>query len=411
MLHNNKNIIEQFDLKFHLVLLGSPLILLILCWMIFFSAISQYQSMLTLSLVCIIYILGYSLSYYLHQGRLNRATEHLQQMHCINDITFELIPFSDQYENEASFLNALLKKAVSCIDGAEMGTIIRIDPSSNALYFESSVGIDLNKLRQVDFNLNQSFEHRFTDGRCDRVVIIDNMKHINEQNTLTKNEKTILFNAPIIPIYSTLSSPIHIDGQLYGLLNLDSGSLNAFNEYDSHLVKLLTHEAANAINLYQKSKEIQKLTFHDPQTGLYNRNGFEKNRLEWKIKPHFGSYLVLLNIDNLTSYNKTAGYDAGNKAIHLLCHHLQARWKGEQLMAYLGGNEFIMLCHGPQSQLKTQLIDLQSELIPASQQVNLTLIKINFGIATYQGQWDAAFLNAKHALKQMKQAHPINTPH
>ncbi|WP_299490497.1 diguanylate cyclase [uncultured Shewanella sp.] len=400
MLTNNKQITDQFDLKFHIALLGTPLLLLIVYWSIFFNGISQYQSILTLTLVCIIYILGYSLSYYLHQGRLSRANEHLHQMHHINAISLELVHFANQYENEASFLNALLKKAVSCINGAEMGTIIRIDPNTKNLFFESSVGIDLNKLRRINFNLEQSFEHRFTHGKCDRVVIIDDMTHINDESTLNKNEQMLLSSAPIMPICSTLSSPIHIDGELYGLLNLDSGSLNAFNQYDCHLVELLTHEAANVINIYHKSKAIQKLTFRNQLTQLYNQQGFEKKSRQWKLKPHFGSYLLLIKIKNLNAYNKHEGYQAGDKVIQLLSHHLQALWLNEAIVAYFGGNEFIILCHGPEQQLEYQLKQLGADIHNASIDANIEPITIKYGIGGYQKNWKTSYQDARKMLKQ-----------
>lgn len=398
MFTNNKTITDQLDLKLHIALLGTPIALLILYWSAFFSGISKYQSILTLSLVCIIYILGYSLSYYLHQGRLNRANEHLHQMHHINDISLELMHFSNQYENEASFLNALLKKAVTCIDGAEMGTIIRVDSNTQNLFFESSVGIDLNILRQIDFHLEQSFEYRYTDGHCDRVVIIDDMTHINKKSTLNKNEQKLLRSAPNIPIYSTLSSPIHIDGKLYGLLNLDSGSLNAFNQYDCHLVKLLTHEAANAINLYHKTKALQKLTYRDQLTELYNQYGFEKKCQQWKSKPHFGSYLLLVTINNLNLYNQNKDYQEGNKAIQLLSHHLQQQWLSEAIIAYFGGNEFIILCHGPEQQTHYQLKQLQSDIKMASTETNLIPITISYGISRYQSNWNISYQHARQAL-------------
>ncbi|MEC4727013.1 hypothetical protein HWQ46_15810 [Shewanella sp. D64] len=63
--------IDSLDLKFHLSLLGVPLLLICFIW-IFFNADLNSDDLLKLLLICNIYILGYSLSYYLHQARLNR---------------------------------------------------------------------------------------------------------------------------------------------------------------------------------------------------------------------------------------------------------------------------------------------------------------------------------------------------
>lgn len=96
-------------------------------------------------------------------------------------------------------------------------------------------------------------------------------ENINAASTLTGEEQHILLTAAKQPIRSTLSSPIRIDGKLYGMLNLDSSSVGAFSDYDRNLVSILTHEASNAIALYQKSLQITKLANFDNLTGLYNR--------------------------------------------------------------------------------------------------------------------------------------------
>jgi hypothetical protein len=152
-----KKKIDALDFKTHLALLGVPLLLLFICWIIFFSISANQSSVANLLLISIIYLFGYSLNYYFHQGRLSRLWEHLQQVVHVNETTFELVNIANQYQDETAFLNALLNKAVSCIDGAEMGTIIRVEPDSGSLSFESAVGIDINKLRKLNIHLEQSF--------------------------------------------------------------------------------------------------------------------------------------------------------------------------------------------------------------------------------------------------------------
>ena len=405
-----KKKIDSLDLKTHLALLGVPMLLLLIVWAIFFSISQSPNSIANLILVAIIYLLGYSLSYYFHQGRLNRLWEHLQQVIHVNDTTFELVNIASQYQNEREFLNALLKKAVSSINGADMGSIIKVDSQTGELEFESTIGIDIDKLRNVQLNLTQSFEYKLTKGKCDRVVVIDDMADINAHSSLSKAEQDIFLSAPLHPIRSTLSSPIHIDGLLYGMLNLDSAKAKAFSHYDRNLVAILTHEAANAIALYQKTRQIHQLANYDSLTQLYNRQRFEQGVKQWKIKPHFGSFLVILDLDNLKTINDNYGHLAGDRALQAFAQVLQQAWHSKHLIARYGGDEFIALCHGPQTQIEAEIQQIKQTLqdkmatdAAETQQTNVTpLISFSYGIADYQGLLDASFKAADRALYQNK---------
>ncbi|MCL1058901.1 sensor domain-containing diguanylate cyclase [Shewanella gelidimarina] len=391
-----KKKIDALDLKTHLALLGVPLLLLFICWIIFFSISANQNSVANLLLISIIYLLGYSLNYYFHQGRLSRLWEHLLQVVHVNETTFELVNIANQYQDETAFLNALLNKAVSCIDGAEMGTIIRVEHDTGSLSFESAVGIDINKLRQLNIHLEQSFEYRITKGKCDRVVVIDDMEAINAHSSLSASDQDVLLEAPSIPIRSTLSSPIHIDGKLYAMLNLDSGKVKAFSHYDRNLVAILTHEAANAISLYQKTHKINMLANFDSLTGLYNRQRFEALAKEWTLKPHFGSYLVLIDIDNLKTINDHHGHQAGDAALQKVSRLLKAQWHQKQLVARYGGDEFIALCHGPLERIESEIIAIETDLSEQG------AVSFSYGIEQYNGQWNKTLKAADEAMYRNK---------
>ncbi|MGS0682477.1 sensor domain-containing diguanylate cyclase [Shewanella sp. 125m-7] len=402
-----KKKIDSLDLKMHLALLGTPMLLLLICWGIFFRISPNPNSVANLLLVAIIYLLGYSLNYYFHQGRLNRLWEHLQQVIHVNDTTFELVNIANQYQDERAFLNALLKKAVGSIDGAEMGSIIKVDTTTGALQFESTVGIDIEKLRQVKFNLNQSFEYRLTKGKCNRVVVIDDMANINAHSSLSTDEQRMLLTAPQTAIRSTLSSPIHIDGALYGMLNLDSGRPKAFSHYDRNLVAILTHEAANAIALYQKARQINLLANFDSLTQLFNRQRFENELQNWQIKSHFGSYFIILDLDNLKAINDSAGHQFGDKALQIFANTLKHYWHEKHLVARYGGDEFIALCHGPLEQITSDLTKIKQTLAsPNTDDLNHEKVrpevKFSYAITLYQGNFNASFKAANDILYQNK---------
>lgn len=393
--------IDSLDIKSHLLLLALPMGLFALLFLFAFPA--EQDPLLKTALVCSIYLIGYSLSYYIHQGRLNRLWQHLEQVVHINDTTYELVHLSSQYHTEQAFLDALLNKAVCAIQGAEMGSIIRVDKHSHKLTFESVVGLDIDKLNLVDFTLEQSFEYRLTNGRCDKVVVINDMENINIDSPLTKEEQETFTAAAKAPIRSTLSSPIHIDGELYAMMNLDSNDVYAFSDYDRNLVGVLTHEASNAIALYQKSNKIQELANFDGLTGLYNRKKFDSLIPDWQFKHHQASYIVLIDLDNLKLLNDGSGHQAGDYALKSFAELLKATWFEHHLVARYGGDEFVALCHGPKEVLVQQLDNIQKQL------QNLTpQISFSYGISEYHLNWNHAFKEADlimYANKRAKKSH------
>ncbi|MDH1628383.1 sensor domain-containing diguanylate cyclase [Shewanella xiamenensis] len=388
--------IDRLDYRYHLLLLIVPIVLFVLLFV--FNAPTEGWTILPLLFVCLIYVIAYSLIYYLHQGRLTRLWQHLEQVVNINDAIYELAHLSSQYKNEHAFLDALLNKAVCIINGAEMGSIIKVNEDNHRLHFESVVGLDLNKLKQLNFSLEQSFEYRLTKGKCDRVVVVDDMKNINAASTLTDEQQQVLLTAAKQPIRSTLSSPIRIDGKLYGMLNLDSSSVGAFNDYDRNLVSILTHEASNAIALYQKSLQITKLANFDNLTGLYNRKNFEDALQHWQPKAQLGSFLVIIDMDNLKIINDQQGHQVGDVAIKEVAKTILGFWKHKGIISRFGGDEFVALCHGPLELLENDLDAMRLKLHHESP------LNLNFsvGIAPYNNDWAKSFKQADNAMYEQK---------
>ncbi|MGI2066488.1 sensor domain-containing diguanylate cyclase [Shewanella sp. MF08487] len=390
--------IDRLDYRYHLLLLIVPICLFILLFI--FNAPTENWTILPLLFVCIIYIFAYSLAYYLHQGRLTRLWQHLEQVVTMNDAIYELAHLASHYKNEHDFLDALLNKAVYVINGAEMGSIIKINETNNKLYFEAGVGLDLAKLRQLDFTLEQTFEYRLTKGRCDQVVVINNIENINADSGLSKEQQQVLLTVSKQPIRSTLSSPIRIDGQLYGMLNLDSSSVGAFSDYDRNLVSILTHEASNAIALYQKSQQITKLANFDSLTGLYNRKNFEDELQHWQQKPHLGNFLVIIDMDNLKAINDVYGHQTGDIAIIRTANAILSYWQNKAIISRFGGDEFVVLCHGPQTQIEQDLDNMRKTLNQNSE-LNLSF---SYGIAAFEGDWSQSFKTADNAMYEQKRA-------
>lgn len=392
-----KKQIDNLDLKWHLLLLAMPMLLISILFIFVFPA-DELAGLKLLTLNCI-YLVGYTCAYYIHKARLNRLWQHLEQVMHINDTTYELVHLSSHYHSEQSFLDALLAKAVSSIDDAEMGSIILVDKKTKHLHFECVIGLDIDALRTINFSLEETFEYRLTDGRCDRVVVINDMENINSDSTLSKEDQQTLLQASNEPIRSTLSSPIHIDGELYAMMNLDSSKADAFGDYDANLVSVLTSEAANAIALYQKSKKIETLATMDGLTQLYNRKKFDSMIAETPPRAEGNSFIVILDMDNLKPLNDELGHQAGDYALQTFAKHLKQMWSPQFPVARYGGDEFVALLQGDEATLTTQLEALEIKMKEQSPPISFS-----YGIAEYFFNWEKSFKEADLRMYSAKRA-------
>ncbi|WP_052074570.1 sensor domain-containing diguanylate cyclase [Shewanella mangrovi] len=338
----------------HILLLLVPMLLFgLLCWM--FSGPGQYPWLL-LSGVGIIYYLAYSLGFFLYFSVLSHQRDKLQRLTQINDAAMELMHLHQYCSSEHDFLSALLSKTMNLIGGAEFGSVIKVDPSSKKLNFEAAVGLDIKKLQQLSMQLHQTFQYKMTGGRCDRAVLLNDTDggiaadaHGAEQ--IADNR-----------IRSTLSCPIHVDGKLYALLNLDSEQPGCFSDYDVSIATILSNAAANALALYHQAQLIEQLRNYDTLTGLANRNYFEEQAIQWPMHSEVESELILIDVDNLKQINKQHGLEAGDEALRQLGITLKECWPAKALLSRLRGDKFAVLTYGDPSQINAWLADVSVAL-------------------------------------------------
>lgn len=101
--------------------------------------------------------------------------------------------------------------------------------------------------------------------------------------------------------------------------------------------------------------EIQNLAFYDPLTKLPNRR-LLRERLQhsmamWARNKVFG-VIFFMDIDNFKSLNDTQGHSAGDLLLVEVAARLQSCVRGEDTVARLSGDEFIVVMGGLSSEAK-----------------------------------------------------------
>lgn len=100
-------------------------------------------------------------------------------------------------------------------------------------------------------------------------------------------------------------------------------------------------------------EEIRKLAYHDPLTGVPNRFLFSEQFLLARARAsRYGEKMavLLLDLDKFKEINDTLGHKTGDLLLQAVGKRLQESVRTEDLVARMGGDEFILLLQEIRSQ-------------------------------------------------------------
>ncbi len=139
-----------------------------------------------------------------------------------------------------------------------------------------------------------------------------------------------------------------------------------------------------------QKKEMQFLAMHDQLTGLYNRHFVAEQVLISisEAKRHQKDYsIVLLDIDFFKQVNDQHGHDIGDVVLKEVGLFLQQHIRGDDVVARMGGEEFILLlnhCNKADAMEKAELLRSKLQLLnPADLKVTAS-----FGVAQLNNELD-----------------------
>lgn len=96
----------------------------------------------------------------------------------------------------------------------------------------------------------------------------------------------------------------------------------------------------------QSEEKLRYLSTHDPLTGLYNRLYFEEELERLERSRLFPIGVVMIDVDGLKQINDTLGHAAGDTILQKAARVLTSVFRGEDMVARIGGDEFVVLLPG-----------------------------------------------------------------
>lgn len=103
-------------------------------------------------------------------------------------------------------------------------------------------------------------------------------------------------------------------------------------------------------------QKIEQDSITDELTGLFNRRGFfliAEKQLQIAKRNDQNLFLLYADLDNIKTINDQLGHQQGDKALQEITQILQDTFRAADILARIGGDEFIVLMHGD-NEIKSQ---------------------------------------------------------
>lgn len=148
--------------------------------------------------------------------------------------------------------------------------------------------------------------------------------------------------------------PLIRDGVVVGALTIARATAGTpFSGLELEGLQLLASSAALAVANAFLHAEVAESAVRDPLTGLYNRRHFDE-ALDRMLTAHRRERLsgwrplsaIVFDLDRFGVFNKEHGHQVGDEVLRTFADVLAARFRASDLVARLGGEEFIVVLDG-----------------------------------------------------------------
>lgn len=109
---------------------------------------------------------------------------------------------------------------------------------------------------------------------------------------------------------------------------------------------LLIRSIRYAIERHRMQSALRILSLVDELTGLYNRRGFltlAEHQIKLSLRKKTGFYLIFADLDGMKAINDTYGHREGDLALVETSHILTDTFRGSDIIARMGGDEFAVI--------------------------------------------------------------------
>jgi len=178
---------------------------------------------------------------------------------------------------------------------------------------------------------------------------------------------------PVPALTHGIGVPLVRDGVVVGALTIGRTRDGAdFSELEIEGLQLLARHAALAVANAFLHADVGELAIRDALTGLYNRRHFDE-ALEHVLARHRRQRLggsrpvsaIMFDLDRFGAFNKEHGHHVGDAVLRAFAEVLRSRFRESDLVARVGGEEFVVVLEGATRDEAVVAADEVRELLAA----------------------------------------------
>lgn len=296
----------------------------------------------------------------------NREFKQLKFMYdrisVINETMINISEELNRFQDIDQLYRQLLEETISIIDGAEVGSILIYNNEKDIMEYRAAYGFRLEDLQSVQLKKNELFLYEITKlkypGIIKKPAVFDSLN-------IDKEKYSILDSTKALDIKSTLSSPLYVDGNFYGLINIDNKSdENAFTKKDIRLITYICKQLEIAIKNASLVNELVDALRIDKLTGIINRRYLEEI-LESRILKEWGQLFsfIMIDLDDFKCVNDAYGHRMGDEILRYFATILRKNIGKDDIAARFAGDEFVLLLNSPKDEAEAIIDNIRNDLL------------------------------------------------
>lgn len=315
---------------------------------------------------------------------LKRVELHLKldlQRKQLQDYSLSLENNVIELENKNSLNNTMLECVKTLVNDdtleASMNKLLKIitnyyDGTATKIFYKEQVSENINcSYSYVADKDNDNTKH----GSSSIQYIIDLFNHFEKDGVgyissveLMKDVSVHYESFKRNKVNSLLFVPLLHSGQIVGFLGVQNLSKNLD---DFVIIKTISAFVVDHIYKNNLLNKLERLSYNDTLTNLYNRNYYNNYINEYEIKSNNKIGVIFSDVNGLKVANDTHGHEFGDTLIKSSAKFLKDNIDG--LIFRIGGDEFVGILDGVEkSDFDDFVINLKNK-IDTSNNINISI--------------------------------------
>lgn len=257
-----------------------------------------------------------------------------------NETLIKVASELENFQSLDSIYPKLLKYTIDLIENAEAGSILIYNKDKDVLEYKAAEGFDMEVLKKINLKKEELYLYKST--KLVEPAIIKNPRKFDDRNLHKDSYKKLLEN-DCLDISVTLSAPIYVDGEFFGVINVDNTRKeDAFSKNDIKVIKYITTQLEAAIKIAKLMDDLKNILKIDYLTGLYNMRSLEETIENLLSSKKYFAFCII-DLNNFKEINDTFGHKKGDEVLKYFAAALKRYFSTDSIVFRYAGDEFAII--------------------------------------------------------------------